>query len=117
MDKKQSPAKKTCDRTIAMEEVRKWFESFSKPWPNDDACREVAAKLTKMKWPMDPPELVDSCSLPSATPPNATPGLFSMAKPANALLAVLPAHARHWRKMVETSETKVASAAVVDLPP
>ena len=40
-------------RTITLADVKVWFENCKKPRPSDAICNEVAARLTKMRWPRD----------------------------------------------------------------
>lgn len=51
----RSAIKPEIDRTITGAEVMKWFMRGHKPWPAEQLCVGIAARLNKMRWPVDPP--------------------------------------------------------------
>jgi hypothetical protein len=100
-------------RIITAAEVRKWSANGHKPWPSE-ACTEIAASLTKMRWPQDlpesrkpgeprppwdPPPPDPATEDPWWNPPGATAA-------ARALLEDVPAMLWHWHWMQWAPEAR-----------
>jgi hypothetical protein len=105
------------DRIITGAEVRGWFARGRKPPPSEDACFEIATRLTKTRWKSDSPmpAIPDNmwwvraypCPVWFPEPYVADPwwNPEEAAAAAKALLEDVPAMLWHWHRMQTAPET------------
>jgi hypothetical protein len=103
-------------RPIAPAEVREWFKSPRMPPPSDEVCDEIAAHLTRMRWPSDPSDDPDSPWLPKQeADTNQWWDFKGATDAANMLLAGIPAMLSHWEQLQWAPETQDGYAVIESL--
>jgi len=105
-------------RIISGDEVMEWFARGHKPWPTEKDCADIAARLTKVRWPgeelpaigddeqwqIDYPSWPDGPPVFRRVPYKADPWWDpeKAATAARVLLHDFPAMLWHWRGMRHT---------------
>ena len=100
-------------RTITAAEVRGWFGSSPKSRLGATQYREIAAYLTKIRWPSDTGPLFQPC--PVAVEPDEADRYWDFGAAfaaAKLLLESMPAMLRHWNGLLWAPETRGAHPAI-----
>jgi hypothetical protein len=112
-DQVAAPKKLPPSRTITPADVREWFGSRSRP--NEALCDEIAGRLTKMRWPSDPPDDPDSPWLQCEILEPDTDRWWDFegaADAAKTLLASVPAMLSFWDQLRWAPETRAGHEAI-----
>lgn len=107
----------TGTRSITHAEVMNWFARGHKPWPTEKDCADIAARLTKMRWPGEELPAIgddeqwqidypgsDGPPVYQRVPYKADPwwDLEKAAASAKVLLDNIPAMLWHWQRLQTT---------------
>jgi hypothetical protein len=93
-------------RTITASEVKSWFGNLSKSQLGRAQYRDIAANLTRLKWPSDPIDLPDSQSSNDEIENNVYWDFKAAFDAAKLLLKTTPAMLRHWDGLQWAPETR-----------
>lgn len=101
-----SPTK--ASRKINATEVKQWFGNSSKAQLRPAQYDEIATRLTKFRWPSDPPAPPDSPWLPKIieTDPDRYWDFQATTQAAKTLLDSVPAMLSHWAGLRWAPETR-----------
>jgi hypothetical protein len=104
-------------RTISAAEVKGWFGKSRKLKLSDAQYDEIAARLTKLRWPCDLPDPPNSPGLPKEirTDPNRWWDFQGSSDAAKVLLDSAPAMLRHWDGLRWATETSGGYEAIKTL--
>ena len=110
---KFSPGKAA--RTITADEVAEWFGKSRRARLGQAQYRKLAAYLTKLRWPDDPPDPPDSPWLVKETIETGPDPWWNFSEAANAAKVLnesIPAMLRHWTGLLWAPETRGGYAAI-----
>lgn len=96
-------------RTVTPDEVKEWFGRSRKAQLHEERYGAIAADITALKWPGDPPPPTDAPWLVKGTPDSDKDRWWdfeAVAKAAKLVLASLPAMRRHWNGLRWAPETR-----------
>lgn len=106
-------ARRASSRTITATEVRAWFGKSRKSQLGNAQYREIAAYLTKIRWPSDTGPHFQPC--PVATESDESDRYWDFVAAFDAaklLLESLPAMLRHWNGLKWAPETRGGHPAI-----
>lgn len=106
-------ARHASSRIITAAEVRDWFGKSRKSLLGDTQYREIAAFLTKIRWPSDTGPLFQPCPVVVETDEADRYWDFDAAfAAAKLLLESMPAMLRHWNGLLWAPETRGGHPAI-----
>ena len=108
---------RTCG-IIKPAEVREWFGNSRTVQLSDAQYREIACRLTNIRWPSDLPAASDSLWLPGEEAednPDRWWDFHGSSEAAKKLLSSLPAMTAHWDRLRWDPETRAGSQVIKTL--